>query len=611
MATIQSSDLDFTTLKNNLKTYLQRSSEFQDYDFDASGLSNILDVLAYNTHINGLVANLGINESFLNSAQLRSSAVSHAETLGYRPHSKTASKATVTLSASTGSGATPSATLPQYTTFTSTVNGESYTFRTLEQYTATNDGSGNFTFKTTDGLSNISITEGTLKTKTFIIGDTNDEQVFIIPDVNLDTTTLDVKVYDTVTSSSFTQYSNIEDIVRISSDSTIFIVRESPNGFFEITFGEGNVLGASPQAGNKVEVTYITSAAADANDATTFIADDDVNIAGTDYTLTVTTVSNSAGGAEKESIASIKANAPIAFATQQRLVTAEDYKALILQRYSTTVQDVTSWGGNDNIPAIYGRVYVSINFKTGISSAVQTSVKDSIVNQLSENLAIMSIDTVFVDPIDTFIELTTDFNLDPNLTGDTSETVANTIKSEISSFFTTNLSTFDAVFRRSSLLATIDDLSPAILDSAITTKIQQRFVPTLSYLTNYDVNMPVALAQPDDVNYIINTSAFTISSGETVFARNRLESTTIELVDENSGLVIIDNAGSYNQTTGVISFVGVNITAYSGSYIRVTATPANQGTIRPLRNYILNVDLNRTSVIANLDFQNTEASLST
>lgn len=189
MATIQSSDLDFNTLKNNLKTYLQRSSEFQDYDFEASGLSNILDVLAYNTHINGLIANLGINESFLSSSQLRSSAVSHAETLGYRPRSKTASKATVTVSASTGSGADASATLPQYSTFTASIDGQSYTFQTLEQYTALNDGSGNFSFKTTAGSANLEITEGTVKTKTFIVGDAEDEQVYIIPDSNLDTVT--------------------------------------------------------------------------------------------------------------------------------------------------------------------------------------------------------------------------------------------------------------------------------------------------------------------------------------------------------------------------------------------------------------------------------------
>lgn len=610
MATIQSSDLDFESIKQSLKTYLQRSSEFQDYDFEASGLSNILDVLAYNTHINGLIANLGINESFLSSSQLRSSVVSHAETLGYRARSKTASTATVNLTLSTGSGATPIATLPQYSTFTTSVDGQSYTFQTLESYTAVNDGAGNYTFLDANASSNIVISEGTIKTKTFIIGDAADEQVFIIPDINLDTTSLNVKIYDTVTSSSFNQYSNVDNVVRINADSRVFIVRESPNGFFEVTFGEGNVLGIAPTAGNKVEIQYLASNGALANDASVFISDNDVTLNSVDYTLTATTVSNSAGGAEKESIESIKANAPIAFATQQRLVTAEDYKALILQRYSTTIQDVTAWGGNDNVPADYGKVYVSINFKSGIPASTQTVVKSSIQTQLSKNLAIMSIDTVFVDPINTFLELTTSFNLDPNLTSDTPETVSNTVKQTIKSFFTTNLTTFDSVFRRSSLLATIDDISAAILNSSMTVKVQQRLIPTLNYSTNYSVNFPVRLATPDDVNYVINTSTFNLDTGELVFARNRLGSAILELVDDATGDVIVDNAGSYNEN-GVVSFVGLNPSAVSGTHIRISVTPANQSTIKPLRNYIITLDEARSPALSTLDFQNTETTLST
>lgn len=611
MATIQSSDLDFDSIKQNLKTYLQRSTEFQDYDFEASGLSNILDVLAYNTHINGLIANLGINESFLSSAQLRASVVSHAETLGYRPRSKTASVAEVTLSLATGDTTVASVNLPQYSTFTASVDGVSYTFQTLEQYTAANDGAGNFSFLTSSGSSTIPITEGTVRTKTFIVGDTADEQVFIIPDTELDTTTLNVNVYDTVTSSSATQYTNIEDSVRITSTSTVFIVREAPNGFYEVTFSEGNVLGISPSAGNKIVIQYIASNAAAANGATTFIADDDVNVGGTDYTLTVTKVTNSAGGDEKESIASIKANAPISFATQQRLVTAEDYKALILSRYSTTVQDVTAWGGNDNVPPVYGRVYASIKFKTGVSSDIQTSVKNSIQNQLSANLGIMSIDTVFADPTDTFLELITRFNFDPDLTGISSDTQATNVQNVVNAYFTNNLNTFDSVFRRSLILAAVDDISPAILDSSMTVRMNQRFTPTLDYTTNYTVDFPAAIAAADPTVHIVNTSNFVLSTGETVTARNRLDSTTLELANPTTGVVIVDNAGTYNPATGVVSLIGVNIASYSGSSIRVTVTPANQSTIRPLRNYILNIDTARSTSIATLDFQNTPSSIST
>lgn len=611
MATIQSSDLDFNSIKTNLKTYLQRSSEFQDYDFEASGLSNILDVLAYNTHINGLIANLGINESFLSSAQLRASVVSHAETLGYRPRSKTASKSEVNLSLVTGDASVASALIPQYTTFTASVDGVSYTFQTLEQYTAANDGAGTFTFLTSSGSANIELAEGIVKTKTFIVGDVADEQVFVIPDTELDTTTLNVNVFDTVSSSSSTQYTNIENAVRINENSTIFIVREAPNGFHEITFSEGNVLGVAPVAGNKIVIQYIASNGALANGATTFVADDDITVGSDDYTLTVTTVTNSAGGDDKESINSIKANAPISFATQQRLVTAEDYKALVLSRYSTTVQDVTAWGGNDNVPPIYGRVYLSLKFKSGVSSDVQTSVKNSIQTQLAENLGIMSIDTAFTDPTDTFLEITTRFNFDPDLSGITADTQAAAVQVAVNNYFTNNLNSFDSVFRRSLLLAVVDDISPAILDSSIAVRLNQRFTPTLNFTTDYTVDFPTTIAAADDVNHILNTSNFVLSSGETVTARNRLESNTIELVDPITGIVVVDNAGSINNATGVVSFVGINVASFSGSEIRVTVTPSNQSTIRPLRNYILNIDTGRSTSIPTLDFQNTPSSIST
>ena len=609
MATIQSTDLDFDAIKSSLKTYLQRSTEFQDYDFEASGLSNILDVLAYNTHINGLIANVGINESFLNSAQLRASVVAHAETLGYRPRSRTASVVNLNLSLATANAALPLATLPKNSTFTTSIDGQSYTFQTLEEYTASNDGAGNFSFVTSAGSTSIPAYEGTVKTKTFIIGDTADDQVYVIPDVTIDTSTVNVKVYETVTSSSFVSYVDIEDTVRINAESKVYIIRETPNGFYEISFGEGNVLGLAPQAGNKIVIEYISSIGAAANGGTTFVADQDITVSGTDYPLTITTVSNSASGAEKESINSIKANAPISFATQQRLVTAEDYKALILSRYSSTVQDATAWGGNDNVPPVYGRVYVSLKFIEGLTSDNQTVIKNSIQSQLSANLGIMSIDTVFEDPIDTFLELTTRFNFDPDLSGITVEAQQVNIQNTINNYFSANLSTFDAVFRRSTLLATIDALSPAILNSTMTVKIQQRFTPTLNSALNYNINFPVVLSSPSSTEYIITTSVFTLATGETVFGRNRLNSTILELVDTTSGSVIVDNAGSYAQSTGVVSFVGVNISSHVGDSVKVTSTPGNQSTIRPLRNYIITIDSNRSTSIGVLDYQNTATTL--
>lgn len=607
MAVIRSSDLDFEQIKNNLKTYLEQQDEFSDYDFEASGLSNILDVLAYNTHINGLIANVALNEAFLGSAQLRSSVVSHAETLGYTPRSKTGSSATVSLSINTSLTDVTAVIIPQYTTFTASVDDVSYTFQTLEQYTATNNGSGLFTAAASSGSTSINIVEGTLKTKTFIVGTTTDEQVYVIPDENIDTSTVTVKVYDTTTSSSYTTYTNINSAVRVNPESTLYLLHEAPNGYQELIFSDGNVLGAEPVAGNKIVVEYLATNGPNANGATAFVADDQIDISGTDYSITATVISPSAGGAEKETIQSIKSNAPLGFASQQRLVTAEDYKALILENYSSVVSDVTAWGGNDNVPPEYGKVFVSLKFIDGIPESVQQTTKDSIVSQLSDNLAIMSIDTEFSDPTTTYLEITTTFNFDPDLSGNTLQSVESQVQSTVNSYITNNLNTFAGVFRRSNVLALVDDISPAVLNSRMDVKIQQRFSPTLNLLADYTINFPVVLADPDDELYRVTSSRFTFG-GQTCILRNQLNTNKLQIVTTN-GVIARDNAGSYNTADGTVNIRGVTFDAFEGESIKISATPANQSTIRPLRNYILSFDGALSISQGVIDYQNTEITL--
>ena len=608
MAVIQSTDLDFDAIKTSLKNYFKNQTEFSDYDFEASGLSNILDVLAYNTHINGLTANLAINESFLNSAQLRSSVVSHAENLGYYPRSNTASSAVVTVTAATSDTTTLSATLPANSQFTTSVDDISYTFMTTEDHIAANDGSGNFSFKTTAGSVNLTIKEGVIKTKTFIVGDTEDEQIYVIPDSAIDTSTITVKVFDTTSSSSFASYTDIKSAVRVNSTSTVFIVRETPNGFYELTFGEGNVLGKAPIAGNKIEVTYFQVLGAAANGATSFTPASTVTIGGVSYTPTVTKVSTSAGGDGKESITSIKLNAPAAFSAQQRMVTAEDYKAIINANYSSVLDDVTAWGGNDNVPADFGSVYVSLKFKDDVTTDTQTSTKDQIKSRLTDNLAVMSIDTEFADPIDTFVETTTSFNFDPDLTGETAETTGVSIQNKISEFFTDNLNAFGKVFRRSALLAELDALSVAILNTSMAIKLQSRLTVTTGTATDYEVTFPVKLAQPDDTTPVITSSNFTFS-GVTCSLQNKLSSNTIQIINSTGGIVN-DNIGSYAANSGTITLTQFNPTAVEGDFIKISSTPIDQSTVRPLRQHILKFDTDLSTTISTLDFQNTPTVIS-
>jgi len=606
--TIKSTQLDFDTIKGRLKDFLKQQSEFEDYDFEASGLSNILDVLAYNTHFNGLTANFALNESFITSAQLRSSVVALAEGLGYVPRSFTSSQAGLNLSVLvTGSNRPTTITLPRGTTFTSSVNDVTYTFRTRENFVGTDDGNGAYQFLNKDDGTSIPVFEGIEKTKTFFVGDTSDTQVFVIPDITMDISTIRVRVFPTASSTTFETYTSLVDAIRITDDSTFYQIKETPNGFYEIVFGDGISTGKAPVAGNKIVIDYLSTVGTTANGATTFTTDSIVTVNGVQFNITVITESNSAGGSLKESIESIRQNAPIAFSSQRRLVTAEDYKALIQTKFGAFIDDVTSFGGNDNVPRIYGKVFVGLQFKDNISDDTQQNVKDRIKTELTDNLSIMSIDTEFVDPVTTNMVLTTTFNLDPDLTGSTPQAIQSLVQNTINNFFTTNLKKFNKVFRRSNLLTLIDALDPAILNSKMEVQLRQGFIPTLNVSLAYTISLPVTIAEPSATDYIVRSTNFTFNN-QTCFIRNLLSSNKLQVISVD-GSIEVDNVGSFDSTAGTISLVGFKPTGFEGNKINFNVTPANQNTVRPLRNFILDIDTSLSTARAVLDFQNTQVTL--
>lgn len=614
MATsIRSADLDFDTIKSRLKEFLKKKSEFEDYDFEASGLSNILDVLAYNTHLNGLIANFALNESFLNTSQLRSSLVSHAETLGYTPKSYTSSEAKLNLSYTiTNSNRPTTITLLKDTPFTASVDGVSYTFQTRENFTATDNGSGLYQFVTSTDSTDIPVFEGTIKNKTFFVGDVADSQIYVIPDITIDTSTIEVQVFETATSSTVLDtYTNINKAVRITSDSTHYQIKEVPNGYYEIIFGDGFSTGKAPSAGNKIVVNYLSTKGPAANNASSFSNSTQfTNTAQSPsqtYNLAVTTSSSSAGGAFKESIESIRQNAGVAFSSQRRLVTAEDYRAQITANYGTYLDDVIAYGGADNDPPKYGCVYVGLKFKDNITSDTKDSVKDEIITELSDNLGIMSIDIIYLDPVTSFLELTTTFNFDPDLTDTSSQGMQTNVTNKINEFFAANLNKFNKVFRRSTLLTQIDDISDAILNSKMEIKVQQRLVPSVGSTLSYTINFPMAIAAPDDVNFRVTTTKFTFNSRQCSI-RNLLNTNTLQIINED-GKVEVENIGSYNEEAGRINLTGFAPTAVDGDSIKFSVVPANQSTIRPLRNFVLDIDKTRTNTLAIIDNQNTLTTL--
>ena len=590
--TIKSTELDFATIKNSLKTNFERHAEFSDYNFEGSGLSNILDVLATNTHYNALIANFALNESYLSTAQLRSSLVSLAEGIGYIPKSKTASKGTVTLTTNTGdlSGRPSTLSLPTGTKFTATVDDVTYTFQTRETVTATDNGFGYYAYKTPSSSLNIDILEGHSHTKTFFVGPDSVDDVYVIPDKNIDMETAIVKVYESSTDTTFANYINISKASTINENTKLYIMKEAPNGFYEITFGDGVTLGKAPVAGNKIVIEYLQVNGSKANGATAWTANNRISVLGTNYDVTPVTVVNSLGGAEAETMASIRKNAPFQYATQNRMVTAVDYSTLVLSNFGTIIKDIQAFGGEDALKPEFGTVFLSIVFNADVTAETIATTKNSIVD-LTKQLAVVGFDTKFEDPVTTFVETEIFCQFNPKLGALSLTTVQDNVQVEINKYFTENIGKFNQSFRRSNLLNDVDEVDTAVLSSRANIKLQRRFTPTTNTLQDHTLRYPVGIAEADDKDIIVKSTPFNFN-GTTCNIQNKLGSNKLQIVALGSKIVQSDNIGSYNSATGIVSIVGLNVNSVIGGnqFIKVSVVPANQSAVSPLRNDILEYD---------------------
>jgi hypothetical protein len=596
--TIQSTSLDFDAIKNNLKTYLAQQEEFADYNFEASGLSNILDVLAYNTHYNGLTANFALNESFLGTAQLRSSLVSLSEGIGYIPDSMTSSQAIInlTLNLSGVSGAPTTIQLPAGYKFNATVDEQEFVFQTQEDLTADDNGDGLYIFKDASSNKNIKIYEGIERVKTFIVSRAEDNEVYIVPDNTMDTGTAIVRVYENPTSSVFLPYTNIINANNINENSTLYFLKETPNGLFELSFGNGTTLGKAPKTGSKVTVTYLAVSGRASNTAKVFEPQAEINVGGQNYDVSVSTVGNAIAGSPKESMESIRQFAPFQYATQNRMVTAVDYSALVLRNFSTLIKDMKSFGGEEALEPEFGTVFLSILFNAEVTpgGVVEQNTKDAI-QDLVKQLAVASFIVKFTDPVKTFIETRTFFQFNPSLTTLSRNTILNKVKTAITQYFTDNTGKFGQSYRRSNLLTIVDNVSPAILSSRSQTFVQRRFTPQPTVLQDHTLRFAVPLKSPDDVDYIITSSQF-LFKNKTCVLRNKLNTNKLEIYNGEDNEVIVDNVGSYSGD--VVSIVGLQVDNFVGAnnFIKVSAVPANESSLTPFREDIVEQDISNTFV---------------
>jgi hypothetical protein len=486
MSNLRITELDFDQIKTNLKTFLQAQDEFTDYDFEGSGLSVLLDVLAYNTHYNAFLANMLMNEMFLDSAVKRTSAVSIAKHLGYTPASVRGSTANIGVVVTSPTGLPNTLTMDRYTQFTSTIGGTAYTFSTNQALTAARSGS-TYTF------SDVDIVEGTLLSYSYAVSDITPDAKYEIPSLNVDTTTLQVTVQTSASDTTSSVYTLATDITGVDDTSKVFFLEENSNGKYQIYFGDG-VIGKQLSVGNLININYIVSTGSITNVSSTstqsFSA---ITSIGGSSSVVVSTNSNSTGGADAETITSIKFNAPKVNASRNRAVTSIDYESLILSNYSGA-EAVSVWGGEENVPPYYGKVMISLKPFSGFT--ISDTVKNNIKNDILKSKQVLAITPVFVDPEYFYVNITADVKYYSALTTLTSGAIKTLVEGTIATYFSTELQKFNKTYNNSKLISLILAANTAINSVIITIKLQKRVVPILSTDNSFTGETSIKFVNP-------------------------------------------------------------------------------------------------------------------
>ena len=582
MATkLQVTELDFDDIKANLKTYMKNQTEFSDYNFEGSALSTLIDLLAYNTHYLGMNANMALNEAYLDTATIRSSVVSHAKTLGYTPRSARAPVAYLNVTINNSS--LLSATVAKGTKFTTTVDGDQYAFVVNDAVTTT-PVNGVLRF------SNLPVYEGTLVTAKYTVDSSNIEKQYLLTDNRADTTTLRVSVQNSAADLTTTTYTLATDISQVTATSNVYFLQEVDGGKFEVYFGD-NVVGKAPTDGNIVILEYIVTNKGSANGAKVFAG---TSVAG-ETNITIATASAAVGGAEPETIQSIKYNAPLDFASQGRAVTTDDYKVIIPKVYADT-QAIQVWGGEDNDPPIFGQVFVSIKTTSGIN--LTQAQKDTIAASL-DRYNIASVRPTIVDPEIVKIKLNTSFKFNSNQTTKTSSSLETLIRTTISNYNASDLEKFDGIFRFSKLSRLIDATDPSILSNITTVRMQKTFTPTLNAATKYELKFSNQLYHPHAghnsmMGGITSSTGFNINGQSGVFFMDDDGNGNVRaysLVGGTTRTYLDTSIGSIDYTTGLITLDSLNVTASSETAgITITVIPSSNDIV-PVRNQLLEIDL--------------------
>ena len=564
MANYRLAELDFDDIKVNLKQFLTNYRDtdgnliFKDYDFDASSLSILLDILSYNTHYNAYYANMVANEMFLDSAVKRSSAVSIAKHLGYTPLSYRSAKAKVSFTINDPVGTPSTLTLPKFSPFTTNINDIEYTFSNLDAVT----------IKPTNGIytfTDVEITEGVPLSYTYRVDISGPTEKYKIPNLNVDTATLRVTVQNSFTDLTTTTYVQVGGLEAVSPQSQIYYLEQNPTGYYEIFFGD-NTTGKKLVSGNLVKIEYLISNGSACNVSGSIEQSFSLGstVGGVQLASSILASSNSTGGDNGDTIAAIKFKAPRFLSSFNRAVTANDYKAIIEANYPL-VESIAVWGGEDNNPPKYGKVIISLKPYKGYT--INTEIKNKIKNDILQDKKMVTIIPEFVDPNYLYIALDTKVKFDPKNSRYNANEISTLVKGKINDYFSTDLQKFNKSFIYSKLSKIIDAIDGSIVGNVSNFKIQKRISPVVNITNTFNGSNSIKFANPLTSGSVISTAFYyrVNTDIKTVYIQDVIttsSTSTINLYDFYTDKLIVSNIGSIDYTAGIVSIPTLKIAGY-------------------------------------------------
>jgi hypothetical protein len=593
MANYRITELDFDNIKVNLKEFLSNYRDkdgkliFTDYDFDASSLSILLDLLAYNTHYNAYMVNMLANEMFLDSAVKRESAVSLAKHLGYTPLSIRAARAVIDFELPAPVDTPPTLTLPRFTPFTTSIDGQIYNFVNLDAAIIKPE-EGRYIFR------DIVITEGEVLRFSYRVDRSGPGEKYKIPNRNVDTTTLLVTVQNSFTDNGTQIFQRTNDISNLTENSAVYFLEESPDGFYEIHFGDG-VLGKKLIPGNIVIIDYLATSgpACNVSEKINQFFNIGSRIGGILLETQILAKVNSSGGSNAETIEDIKFKAPKFLSSFDRAVTADDYKSIIDVNYPL-VESINVWGGEENIPPKYGKVLISLKPFQGY--VIDALTKNRIQKEVLKNKKMLSTIVEFVDP--NYLYVNVDCKIRHSITDSryNSKQIQVLALQSIQNYFAEELQKFDKDFVFSKLSSRLDSIDKSIIGNYLNIKIQKRIAPEVNDILDFSGNNSIRFLNKL-VSGSIDSTVFLFEDIDVLrraYLKDELTDGTtgkIRLLEQFTNNVIRENFGTIDYNTGTVTLPRLKVSGYPEGIADIKLTAKTQELdINATRDIILVLD---------------------